>query len=165
MNRRYMLAVTSLFALFLGLALLAADAVGQQKPLKEQLVGAWTLVSASSGMWGSDPKSLLIFTDNGRYSLSIMRSDRAKFASNNRALGTPEENKATVQGTSTHFGAYSVNEADRTITFHVESASFPNWNGSDQKRPVTLAGDELRYTTPAPSGGSSPDQLVWRRIK
>jgi hypothetical protein len=49
-------------------------------------------------------------------------SGRPKFASNNRATGTPEENKAVVQGLIAFFGTYSVNEADRTFTMHVEGS-------------------------------------------
>src|SRR5262249_52921942 len=36
-----------------------------------------------------------------------VRSDLPKFASNNRDMGTPEENKAVVQGSITYFGTYS----------------------------------------------------------
>lgn len=41
-----------------------------------------------------------------------MRSDRAKYASNDLWRGTPEENKETADGTITYFGTYSINEAD-----------------------------------------------------
>jgi hypothetical protein len=46
---------------------------------------------------------------NGHY---ILRRGQAKFASNNRNEGTPEENKAIVQGSIAHFGTYTVNEAE-----------------------------------------------------
>jgi hypothetical protein len=151
-------------AAFVGVALFAVVAVGQQAPSPKQLVGTWTLVSESGGIWGANPKSLLVFTDNGRYSLAIMRNDRAKFTSNNRMQGTPEENKATVQGTLAHFGRYTVNP-DGTFSFVVEGSTFPNWNGTEQKRPVTVSADELKYTTAAPSGGGAPTTLVWKRVK
>ena len=50
-----------------------------------------------------------------------------------------------AQGTIAHFGRYSVNEADKTIILHIETSTFPNWNGVEQKRPFTLTGDELRW--------------------
>lgn len=41
-----------------------------------------------------------------------------------------------------------------TITFRIQTSTFPNWNGVEQKRPFSLAGDELKWTTtPAASGG------------
>jgi len=100
-------------AIWLGFALLGDDAVAQQKSLKEQLVGTWTFVSSNaklpdgSPLWGNNPKSLLIFTNNGYYTWHVFRSDRPKFAANNRMQGTPDENKATMQGTLAYFGTYS----------------------------------------------------------
>jgi len=64
------------------------EAVGQQK---SQLVGTWTFVSSTtkaedgSPAWGSNPKGLVIFTENGRYSSHVVRADRPKFASNSQS--------------------------------------------------------------------------------
>src|SRR5260370_40709629 len=89
-----------------------------------------------------------------------MRSDLPKFARNNRQEGTAEENKAVVQGSICYFGTYSVSEVDHTLNFHLESCSFPNWNGADVKRSFTLTGDELTWS----GGGSSgrPIHTVWK---
>ena len=67
---------------------------------KEQLVGAWSLVSINNTrvdgsryeLFGPDANGLLIFDTNGRYSLQIFRKARPTFAG---ALmeGTAEENK------------------------------------------------------------------------
>jgi hypothetical protein len=167
MNRRGILTVAAMT--LLGVALLPDSAVGQQKSLKEQLVGTWTFVSSTgkrpdgSPTWGSNPKGLLIFMENGRFSLQIMRSDRPKYASNNRLKGTPEEHKATVEGTISNFGTYSVDEPNKTVTLRFEASSFPNSEGTEQKRTFTITGDELKYTNPAPTIGGPPTELVWRR--
>ena len=107
---------------------------------------------------------IVMLDANGRYALIVTRSDHPKFASNNRMQGTPEENKAIVQGSISHFGTYVVNEADKTITFHIQTSTFPNWDGMDQKRPFTLSGDELKYTVPTASGGGTAE-VVMKRIK
>jgi hypothetical protein len=78
--------------------------------------------------------------------------------------GTPDENKASVQGTISHFGTYSVNEADKTITFRIETSTYPNFNGTEQKRPFTVAGDQLTYSVPAFSGGGTA-VATWKRAK
>jgi hypothetical protein len=96
-------------------------------------------------------------------SSQLMRSELPKFASNNRQEGTAEENRAIVQGVLCYFGTYSVNEADHTLNFHIESSSFPNWNGTDQKRSFTITGDELTYIAPGASGGTA--HVVWKRAK
>ena len=46
MHRRNMLSISAITAL--GLALMPGNAVSQQKSLKDQLVGAWTLVSTKA---------------------------------------------------------------------------------------------------------------------
>jgi hypothetical protein len=170
MNRRNILGASAIAAL--GLAVLPGSAIAQQKSLKDQLVGTWTIVSTTGKLpdgtptWGSDPKGLLVFSDNGRFSVQIMRSDRPKYAADNRLKGTPEEVRATAEGTISYFGTYSVGEADKTVTYRIESSSYPNWNGSDQKRTIiSVTADELRYANPAPSIGGPPTELTWRRAK
>jgi hypothetical protein len=146
-----------------GMSLLAGSAAGQQKSLAEQLLGTWTLVSHESTWYGVNPKGVAFFDAGGRFIITVMRSDRAKYAISHPAQGTAEENKATAQGIMTYFGTYSVSEADRTIAIHIEASSFPNWNGADQTRIFAIAGDQLTLTTRA-LGGSGAN-VVWTRAK
>ena len=167
MNWRSILTLSAITAL--GVALLPGTIVAQQKTLKEQLTGTWTFVSSTgkqpdgSPVWGSDPRGLLIFTNNGRYSSQLLRSDRPKFASNNRLQGTPDDNKATAQGTISSFGTYSVDEANKTYTIRFEGSSYPNQEGTVQVRPFTITRDELRVTNPTTTYGGPPSQLFYRR--
>ena len=153
------------------LALCAGDATGQQKSLKDELVGAWKFVSSTSqrddgsATWGQNPKGLLIFTDGNRFSLQIMRSDRPRYKSNTRMRGSLIENQATTRGTLSYFGTYAVSEPNRMLTFHIESSSFPNLNDTDQKRVLTLASDDLKLENPTPSRGSGATVQVWQRVK
>lgn len=55
-------------------------------------------------------------------------------------------------------------DKDKTFTFHIETSTYPNCDGTVQKRAFTVSGDELRYTTPAASGGGRAD-LIWKRGK
>ena len=147
----------------------------QQKgqSLKQRLIGTWTFVSANEtkkdgakvDRWGANPKGSLMFDANGRYIFVISRSDIPKFVAQTVSEGTAEENKAVVKGLLVYFGTYSVNEADETLITHVEGSSFPNLNGADQKRIITLlTADELRYTNPASTTGGTA-QVVWKRAK
>ena len=116
-------------------------------------------------VFGPNPQGLLIFDGSGRYAAVLTRSGLSKFASNNRAEGTPEENQAVVQGSIAHGGRYTVNEAEKTITFHIETSTFPNWSGTEQKRPITLlTEDELKWTVPASSVGGSAE-VVFKRAR
>jgi hypothetical protein len=157
----------------LGLAQLPGNAVAQTKSLKEQIVGSWTYVSADTvapdgkktPTFGPNPSGLTIFGSDGRYVSFVVRADVPKFASNSRTAGTPEENKAAVQGGIATFGRYTINEADHTLTLNIERSSYPNWNGTEQKRPMTLAGDELTYIVPVASGGGGRGEVVLKRVK
>ena len=93
-----------------------------------------------------------------------MRAQLPKFAANKRNAGTAEENKEVVGGSIAYYGTYSMSGTE--LTLHVESCTFPNWTGTDQKRhDVSISGDELKYTNPAPSVGGPATVLVWRRVK
>ena len=154
----------------LACALMTASSYAQQKSLKDQLVGAWTLVSSSTKMpdgtpaWGANPIGLMIFTDNGRYAVTHAFRP-SKFASNSRVKGTPEEYKAVVDGSISSFGTYTVNEANKTLTIRYEASTFPNRKGADDTRAFVIQGDELHVTNPAPSTGGGASQLVYRRAK
>ena len=152
----------------------ANPAMAQQKAgaSAKDLVGTWMLVSNNTTLpdgkliqpFGPNPAGMLVFDTAGRYSLQICRPGRAKFASNNREKGTAEENQATVSGCNPHWGKYSVDEKDRAIVFQIEHGTFPNWEGIQQKRPFTIAGDELKYTVPAASVGGVAE-VLWKRAK
>jgi len=152
---------------------LVGDALAQQKTLKEQLVGTWTLVSsdivAPDGTrrtsFGPNPKGILIIDANGRYAQIMLDPNRPKFKGRGRLDGTPEENKAVVQGTSAQFGTWSVNEADKTLIYHTEFHIWPNDDGKELKRSITLTGDELKVFNPTPAGGSGISELLWKRAK
>jgi hypothetical protein len=111
--------------------------------------------------YGTAPKGVAFFDAGGRYIVTVMRSDRAKYASNALWQGTPEENKETADGTITYFGTYSIIDADSSVTVHVEGSSFPNWNGTDQKRYVAIAEDQLTLTVRLPAGDVV--DVIWKR--
>ena len=126
MKRVCKLTIGTLGLLLLGVVLSAGEVFAQTA---KDLVGTWTLVSNvteqggnKTDTFGPHPKGILIVDANGRYVLAVARADLPKVASNNRTTATPEENKAIVQGSVTHFGTVSVNAADKTITFKIETS-------------------------------------------
>jgi len=148
-------------------------ALAQQKvATAKELLGQWSLVSIEnekgekSRSFGENPSGLFIFGPNRRYSLQIFRPDLPKFASNNRLTGTPEENKAVVQGMLAHFGTYNVDEKAGSFTIKPEGSSYPNWTGVEQPaRAFEISGDTLKIVNPSPSTGSSVSYLMFKRIK
>jgi len=139
--------------------------------LKEQIAGTWTLVAqyAEQGdkkveRFGRNPKGFSIFERNGRFMSILMRPDLPKFASNNAMTGTADENKAVVQGSAAFYGTWSVNDKDLTVSTRIDGSTFPNWDGQDQKRTVSVSGDEMKLCVPgAQIGGTAC--AVWKRVK
>jgi len=154
----------------LGIASMNSTTVGQSaKSDKERFIGTWTLVSLTSGQgpnqtlpYGPNPKGTMVADANGRFSITVVRSDLPKFASNNRMSGTPEENKAIVQGIIAYFGTYSIDEATHVLTVNIEGSTFPNFTGGTQTRILSFDGDEVTYFNPTPSMGGSA-KVTYRR--
>jgi len=161
-------------ALVAGAAVLAASfshpAAAQSA---KALVGTWAPVSAvvteASGakteVFGPRPTGMLIFTADGQYAVVVRRDELPKFAANSRAKGTAEENRAVVTGSIAHYGRYTVDPREGTVSFHIQGSTYPNWDGMTQKRPFTVKGDQLTYKVPAPSVTAGSGELVWKRVK
>jgi len=136
------------------------------------IVGTWILVSsvtekdgARTDQFGSGAKGMLNLDADGHFMLTIIGPDLPKFVSNNRAAGTAEENKAVMSKSIAMIGTYSVESGERTLTFKVDSATFPNWNGTEQRRLLASSNkDELKYVTPSASSGGV-GTVTWRRAR
>jgi Lipocalin-like domain len=138
----------------------------QAQSLKQQLVGSWSIVrnceefldgKKNCSPFGENMKGLLMFDANS-FSFQMMAGDRAK-------TGDP---RTPVGPLVAYFGTYSVSEADKVLTYHIERATWPNFEGQDQKRIVTINGDQMSYKAQAPI--SSPQgpfvpNLEFKRIK
>ena len=162
-------------AALLALALSAGAAAAQlANNLKGQIVGSWNFVVAEvtaldgkkSFPFGETPKGILIFTADGRFAQIHVAGDVPKIASNNRMTATPEEYAAIMRGSLSVFGTYTVDEAKKTVTYHIVSASFPNWEGEAQTRVIDkLTAEEFVNTNPNVAGGRGSASNFYRRVK
>ena len=157
-------ALVLIFAVFLP----GEQEIGQAA---KELLGTWTLVSITleqngkkTDFYSPNPQGQATFDPNGRVSIIFIRSDLPKFASKDGQAGTLEENKAVVQGSIAYFGTYTVDEAEKTVTYHIESCSFPNWNGTDRKLSFNVSGNELNLAIATSFTGSGSNQQVWKRL-
>ncbi len=162
--------VFSAVAILLGAAM-SGLSIAQQS-LQEQIVGTWSAVSQYVDQdgkrlepFGSNPKGMAVYDSNGRFIFVLQRATLPNFASNNRMAGTVEENKAIVQGSIAYFGSYSINENERKIAFHYEGSTYPNWDGEDQIRLISITGDELQIISPVSTVGGGTVHLGLRRVK
>jgi hypothetical protein len=158
-------------AILIGGSLATASAAGERPSLPRALVGTWSLVAAdvrhpdgSIGRdYGAAPRGSMMVDAAGRYTLMIYKNERPRFASGDRATGTPEEYRETALGMSVHYGTLSADVKAHKLTFAIEQASFANWNGTRQVRQYELLGKVLRYTVAARPNGDIPIS-VWRKV-
>ena len=105
----------------LALSLLPNNAIAQQKSLKEQLIGTWTIVQCdvvnpdgTKGrplVMGSNPVGQFIFTDNGRFSFQVA-AEIPKFASGDYRKTTKNE-PATAGARCARSGASGIDGVTR----------------------------------------------------
>jgi hypothetical protein len=170
MIRRYSIGLAVFLTLTSQVAVFRSSAAFAQNA--SDIVGTWTLVSSvtekggtRTDQFGAGAKGMLTLDPDGHFMLTIIGPDLPQFVSNNRAGGTAEENKAVVSKSIAMIGLYSLNAADKALTFKVESATFPNWNGTEQKRLLADSNkDELKYITPTASSGGV-GSVTWRRAR
>ncbi len=151
----------------------AAQGRGSARP---RLLGAWQLQSrtvrtatgaaVADPVLGQQPLGLLVYDASGRVMLQMMRQGRA------RAISVPANpqdatNARIVLGYDAYFGTFTVNDAQGTITHHVEGSLFPEDLGKDFVRNFTIAGDTftLIFTSKAADGADVTRTLVFRRLK
>jgi hypothetical protein len=153
----------------LGFALSASGALAQGA---KDLVGTWQLVSIQLefpdkkiDLFGPGAKGQQIFDASGRFSITIMRGDLPKVASGNRETATPEESAKLMHGSIAYFGTYTASDPDKTLTVNIESATFPNWAGTSQKRVFAISGDQLSVSNPTTSTGAGVAKIVWKRAQ
>ena len=141
------------------------DCDGQRSgPIGERPGGSLDAVSISGDPDGPNPRGRVTFDAGGRFVQVITRSDVPKYTSGKRNEGTADEYEATALGSLGFFGTYTVDGTN--LTWHVEASSYPNMVGSDQKLAnLTLTGDELKWTNPAPPVGGQSIVVLWKRAK
>jgi hypothetical protein len=166
MNRRTTLTLTALAFLWLGITLSPSDALGQQKSLKELIVGTWLLDSVydqtqdgeKHNPWGDGVKGQAIFTSDGNVSWQMMSANRPK------ADTSPREPVGQVVA---FWGTYTVDDAAKTCTVHIERCTFPQWDGITGTLNLAFPTEnELNITTTKPiSDPKMPfvPHLNWKR--
>jgi len=133
----------------LGLAITIAVVVMPSRAgaqtLQQQVVGTWLAVSQYVDQdgrkvepFGSSPKGMVVYDAGGRFSLVLQRSTLPRFASNDRMTGT---------------------------ALHYDGSTYPNWDGEDQVRLITISGDELQIVSPVSAIGGGVVHLVLRRAR
>ena len=161
----------TLVAIGLSLAL-SSSAFAQQKSAKEEIVGAWTLVSVGSEMddgtkgepFGPSPKGIIIFSNDGHFSLFQSRAEIPKIAANDRAKATSEEAQSIVASSIAYYGTYSIDENTKVMVVNLVASTYANVAAiPNQKRTITLlTSGELKFDNPRTPNGMTL-RTAWKR--
>ena len=129
-------------------------------------VGIWRLVAVEDRQpdgeiiypYGENPAGMLVYDASGRMAVQIMRRERQPLSSDTWAAVAPDEVKNAVAGFTAFFGAYEVDESEKTIIHHVEGHVLPNSVGKRLKRSYEFSGNQL-ILRPSPTR-----RVVWERV-
>jgi hypothetical protein len=142
-------------------------------PLTE-FVGTWRLVSYqardSNGQvqypMGDHVSGRLTYDSAGNMSAQVGRNDRPPFAEKDPLRGTDAEVRAAFEGYTSYFGTYTIDANRRTVTHHVQGASYPNWIASAQLRHYNFDGTRLSLSAPLVEDGQTLEfVLIWERVQ
>lgn len=153
---------------------LALSGAAVAHSIKEQIVGAWTLVPVTSEMedgkkgepFGPSPRGVMIFSNDGQFSLFQSRADMPKIAANDRAKATAEEAQTIVASSIAYYGTYTVDEARKELVVNLAASTYANVAAiPNQKRMITaLSADELKFDNPRTPNGMTL-RTAWKRAK
>ena len=125
--------------------------------IAERIAGVWRLlryeIRNSDGAielpFGDAVTGLLIYTRDGYMSGQVMRNGRA----------------APLEGYIAYCGTWRVEEERGEVIHAVEASLLPKWAGSEQRRRVRFAGDDmLTLTAPFVKDGEAREAVLhWRR--
>jgi len=150
-------AIFAMIAVTVGAQMSSTAAVAQT----QGIAGTWAWISVGntapdgtmSQPFGPTPGGYIIFDSGEHFVWLITRPDRPKFASGKRDQGTADENKAAVQGSLGYAGTYFV--SGEVLVLKIDSSTYPNEVGAEQRRIFTLTGDELMWRNPTVSTGAA----------
>jgi hypothetical protein len=146
---------------------MAAVLPAAAQSVKDQLVGTWSVESnveeyadGKKVSWDPSLKGMVVYDAGGRFVLMMAETGIRKKVEGNPALNP-------VGKMISYFGTYSVDEASKTLTHKIVGSSFPNWDGSEQKRVVTsinASGMVFKSAAPIPSAqGPFVPVVTWKK--
>ncbi len=147
-------------------ALLATPTVAFSQSLKDQVVGAWRVVSLynedkgnKTYPYGEKPLGVFIYDRSGNVSQFLSKPGLPKFATANRLKGTDMEYRDIGLGSLAGIGTYTI-EGD-TVVIKWVASTYPNRAGTTEKRVYKISGDELiSVNATASAGGTSYAKYV-----
>lgn len=148
---------------------------GNSSRLQSQLVGTWRLISRvvtkgdgtvvrDAGL-GAAPTGYLIYDSSGHVAAQMMKTDRPAVIDCSLSTAAPSNNSQSVNGYDAYFGTYTVDQANHTVTHHLEGALAAADVGKSLVRHFQASADKLALIvhTSSPQG-EQIRTLNWERV-
>jgi hypothetical protein len=165
----------------MAVALLSLPLAGQtkpDKPVRDQLTGAWRLVSVETTrangeviypFYGRHPEGLIVYDRSGWMSVQIVSDPRPVVPtadSREDFVTAPVSEKATaIDGYYAYCGTWTVDATKATVTHHIKQSLYPAERGEEGVRHFVLEGDHLTLSAKTHEMGEDHERkLVWERI-
>jgi hypothetical protein len=138
----------------------------------DPFVGTWRLLSFETRTSSGEVRDLfgkavgyLMYGEDRSMAVSMMRANRANFASADVLAASPEEKLTAFETYSSYCGTYEV--TGEKVIHHIELSLFPNWSGRDQERFFEFSEDRLTLrTAPMLVGGVERTmKAIWQRVR
>jgi hypothetical protein len=135
--------------LLLGLALISpASAQSAAKPLKDQIVGHWQLVSVTVNggtPYGAAPQGSMFLDADGHLSVIVISDGGARNIA--------------------YFGTYTLDNADKSMSIRVDGSSGGSGtaNGRTFHRTVQVQGNDLVIASQTPTGAPGQVKETWKQ--
>ncbi len=122
---------------------------------KEQIIGSWKLnnfelknltVKKSIFPYGKNPVGILIFSNDGFMSVSIMTDNRTDFEIESLQMASSEEKISAIETYLSYAGKWKL-ENDK-IYVEVVTSLLPNWKNKEHYRTFQLTDEALSFQTP-----------------
>ena len=105
------------------------------KEVREQLVGAWNLISwyeaRPNGQkvypLGPDARGQIIYSADGRVAAQLVRADLNPFANSDWREASMAERAAAWLGYFGYFGTFSIDEERQAVIHHIEGSWSRTW--------------------------------------
>lgn len=147
MKRRTKLALGTVALLGFGWSAVSPTAFGETPSLRESLIGTWNITAVKNQyddgtvrmLFGAGVTGRYFFGRDGLFSETIIGEPRADMKSDD-----PRKPDAYVV---VNLGHYTIDEANRTITYKIDRAAYSPRNGSERSLIATVHGDTATLVT------------------
>jgi Lipocalin-like domain len=163
-----------LFSVIIYAGLLYPQTQVMKSSIQDLLVGTWRLVSTEERLrdgrtrpypdLGPHAIGYLMYTQDGYMCATLMNPARPNWKSD-QERATDGEKISAASGFTSYCGKYSVDDKNHVIMHYPEISFYPNYVGSEQKRPYRLEGNRLILSGLETEGEVERWTIVWEKVR